>query len=94
MPCCGELRIECARLPEESNRALGLIECSEIPPTINQHGSIDWEHLEAYYVIFLKPQGVRENPISMPAPITGASTKSQPTPESSSFDFSPQSQEI
>ena len=53
----GEPGIERERLPEESHRALVLIECSEIPPTIDQHGRVDGQHLEVYYVIFLKPQG-------------------------------------
>src|SRR6266496_4745418 len=52
----GEPGIERKRLPEERNSTLVLIECSEIPSTIDQHGRIDRQHLEVNYVIFLKPQ--------------------------------------
>ena len=37
----GEPGIEPERLPEESNGALVLIECSEVSPAIDQHGRID-----------------------------------------------------
>src|SRR6266545_5917507 len=53
----GEPGIERERLAEESNSTLVLIECSEIPSTIDQHGRVDRQHLEVNYVIFLKPQG-------------------------------------
>ena len=53
----GEPGIERERLPEESNGTLVLIECSEIPSTIDQHGRVHGQHLEVYYVIFLEPQG-------------------------------------
>ena len=52
----GESGIERERLPEESSGTLVLIECSEIPSTIDQHGRVDGQHLEVYYVIFLEPQ--------------------------------------
>lgn len=48
--------IERERLPEEKNGTLVLIECSEIPPPIDQHGRVDGQHLEVYYVIFLEPK--------------------------------------
>src|SRR5438094_757666 len=48
--------IEPERLPEESDGALVLIECSEISPAIDQHGRVDGQHLEVYYVVFLEPQ--------------------------------------
>jgi hypothetical protein len=53
----GESGIERERLPEESNGTLVLIECCEIPSTIDQHGRVDRQHLEVYYVIFLEPEG-------------------------------------
>src|SRR6266508_4847966 len=53
----GEPGIERERLAEESNGTLVLIECSEIPSTIDQHGRVDRQHLKVYYVFFLKPQG-------------------------------------
>src|ERR1700694_256665 len=53
----GEPGIERERLPEESNGTLGLIECSEILPPIDQHGGVDRQHLEVYYVIFVEPEG-------------------------------------
>src|SRR5438309_11740779 len=57
LPRSGKPGIERERLPEESNGTLVLIECSQIPSTIDHHGGIDRQHLEVYYVIFLKPQG-------------------------------------
>ena len=53
----GEPGIERERLPEESNGTLVLIECSKIPSTIDQHGGVDRQHLEVYYVIFVEPEG-------------------------------------
>jgi hypothetical protein len=47
--------VERERLPEESNGTLVLIECSEIPSTIDEHGRVDGQHLEVYYVVFLEP---------------------------------------
>ena len=37
----GEFGIERERMPEESSGPVVLIECSEIPPTIDQHGRVD-----------------------------------------------------
>ena len=55
--CSGESGIERERLPEESNGTLVLIECSEIPPTIDQYRRVDGQHLEVQDVSFLEPQG-------------------------------------
>src|SRR5439155_3760990 len=57
LPRSREPGIERERLPEERNGTLGLIECSEIPPTIDQHARVDGQDLEVNYVIFLEPQG-------------------------------------
>jgi hypothetical protein len=56
-PRGGELGIERERLLKESNGALMLIECSEIPSTIGEHGRVNGQHLDVYHVVFLKPPG-------------------------------------
>ena len=53
----GESGIERERLPEQGSGTLVLIECSEIPSTIDQHGRVDRQHFEVYDVIFLEPKG-------------------------------------